>query len=129
MAPSSPCASDRWAGLATGAGMGTPAKPSESTLAIAYAAVVHKHGGELSFESEPGRGTTFTVVLTCSAVGERVAGGRPPSPDPRPHSAPSALTGSTSVARRAGTYAASSATPTRRAPVTASVTGSRPSTS
>ena len=30
-------------------------------LSIAYATVVKKHGGSLSFESEVGRGTTFLV--------------------------------------------------------------------
>jgi two-component system, chemotaxis family, sensor kinase Cph1 len=32
-------------------------------LAIAHAIVVNKHGGSLGFESEPGKGTTFTVRL------------------------------------------------------------------
>ncbi|MGD0516048.1 MAG: ATP-binding protein [Thermoguttaceae bacterium] len=32
-------------------------------LAIAYAIVVDKHQGSLTFESEVGRGTTFTIVL------------------------------------------------------------------
>ncbi len=32
-------------------------------LAIAYSVVVNKHGGTLTFESEVGRGTTFTIRL------------------------------------------------------------------
>ena len=32
-------------------------------LAIAHAIVVDKHGGGLSFESEVGKGTTFTIQL------------------------------------------------------------------
>jgi signal transduction histidine kinase len=32
-------------------------------LSIAYATVVNKHGGSLSFESEVGRGTTFLVRI------------------------------------------------------------------
>jgi PAS domain S-box-containing protein len=32
-------------------------------LAIAHSVVVEKHGGQLSFETEPGRGTTFIIKL------------------------------------------------------------------
>ncbi len=36
-------------------------------LALAYSAVVEKHGGELSFETESGVGTTFIVSLPLAA--------------------------------------------------------------
>jgi len=39
-------------------------------LTIAYAIVVDKHQGSLSFRSEPGRGTTFTVLLPVGAPSE-----------------------------------------------------------
>jgi signal transduction histidine kinase len=43
-------------------------------LAIARSIIVDKHGGELSFESEVGKGTTFTILLpidpTTSTVNE-----------------------------------------------------------
>jgi signal transduction histidine kinase len=32
-------------------------------LAIAHSIVVKKHGGSLTFESEVGKGTTFTILL------------------------------------------------------------------
>ena len=32
-------------------------------LAIAHSVIVEKHGGVLTFESEPGQGTTFIVRL------------------------------------------------------------------
>ena len=40
-----------------------PGKGTGQGLAIAYDVIVNKHGGELSFESIPQRGTTFTVRL------------------------------------------------------------------
>lgn len=36
---------------------------SSQGLAIAYWIVVDKHGGSLTFESEVGSGTTFTILL------------------------------------------------------------------
>lgn len=38
-------------------------KGSGQGLAIAHSVVVDKHGGSIGFESEPGKGTTFTVRL------------------------------------------------------------------
>jgi signal transduction histidine kinase len=35
-------------------------------LAIARSAIVDKHGGTLTFESEPGKGTTFLIRLPLS---------------------------------------------------------------
>jgi signal transduction histidine kinase len=32
-------------------------------LAIAHAVIVQKHDGSITFESEPGRGTTFVIQL------------------------------------------------------------------
>jgi len=40
-------------------------------LAIAYDIVVAKHGGSLTFTSEPGRGTTFFVRLPIDGDGSR----------------------------------------------------------
>ncbi len=40
-----------------------PGKGTGQGLAIVYDVIVNKHGGELSFDSVPGRGTTFTVHL------------------------------------------------------------------
>jgi signal transduction histidine kinase len=37
-------------------------------LAIARNIVVDKHGGSLTFESEVGMGTTFTIILPLDAV-------------------------------------------------------------
>lgn len=39
-------------------------------LAIAYDVVTGKHGGTLTFESEPGGGTTFIIRLPRSKIGE-----------------------------------------------------------
>ena len=39
-------------------------------LAIAHAVVVDKHGGELTFETGPGKGTTFIVRLPLSPSDE-----------------------------------------------------------
>jgi PAS domain S-box-containing protein len=38
-------------------------------LAIAHAVIVEKHGGELTFESEPGEGTTFCIRLPVDEGG------------------------------------------------------------
>ena len=40
-----------------------PGKGTGQGLAIAYAIVVKKHGGALSFETQAGQGTTFTIRL------------------------------------------------------------------
>ncbi|MBX3206269.1 MAG: hypothetical protein KF764_14450 [Labilithrix sp.] len=42
-------------------------------LAIAYAVIVEKHGGEISFETELGRGTTFIVRLPVNVHEERLS--------------------------------------------------------
>lgn len=44
-------------------------------LAIARSVVVTKHGGSLDFETEMGRGTTFTVRLPIDGQGEEAAEG------------------------------------------------------
>jgi two-component system NtrC family sensor kinase len=38
-------------------------KGSGQGLAIAHAIVVKKHGGQITFESEVGKGTTFHIIL------------------------------------------------------------------
>lgn len=40
-------------------------------LAIAYAVIVEKHGGEIAFETELGRGTTFIIRLPVNVHEER----------------------------------------------------------
>jgi signal transduction histidine kinase len=40
-------------------------------LAIAHAIVVDRHGGELTFETEPRHGTTFLIQLPIAARGTR----------------------------------------------------------
>ena len=42
-------------------------------LAIAHSIVVDKHGGELNFETETGRGTTFIISLPVNAVAKEAA--------------------------------------------------------
>ena len=37
-------------------------------LAISHTVVVDKHNGKLSFETEPGKGTTFIIQLPLNAV-------------------------------------------------------------
>jgi PAS domain S-box-containing protein len=43
-------------------------------LAIAYSAVVDRHGGRLSFESDVGKGTTFIIELPLEAAAEESKG-------------------------------------------------------
>ncbi|BBD08674.1 PAS/PAC sensor signal transduction histidine kinase [Desulfovibrio ferrophilus] len=43
-----------------------PGKGTGQGLAIAHTAVVEKHGGSISFETEEGKGTTFTITLPLS---------------------------------------------------------------
>jgi signal transduction histidine kinase len=40
-------------------------------LALARAIVVEKHGGTLTFETQPGNGTTFLIRLPLSGVMKR----------------------------------------------------------
>ena len=42
-------------------------------LAIAHSVVVERHGGELSVQSEPGSGTTFTIAIPIAGRTTRVA--------------------------------------------------------
>ncbi len=42
-------------------------------LAIAYSVIVEKHGGEISFETEAGNGTTFIVRLPVNVHEERLS--------------------------------------------------------
>ena len=42
-------------------------------LAIAYAVVIEKHGGEITFETEAGKGTTFVVRLPVNPHEERTS--------------------------------------------------------
>lgn len=42
-------------------------KGSGQGLAISHAVVVEKHGGQLSFETEPGQGTTFIIKLPLNS--------------------------------------------------------------
>jgi PAS domain S-box-containing protein len=44
-------------------------KGSGQGLAISHAVVVEKHGGQLSFETEQGQGTTFIIRLPLEAAG------------------------------------------------------------
>jgi signal transduction histidine kinase len=47
-------------------------------LAISYDVIVKKHGGEISFETEWGKGTTFTIRLPVEPVEEINSGHRNP---------------------------------------------------
>jgi len=46
-------------------------------LAIVYSTVVDKHGGSLSLESEPGRGTSIALRLPLAIESPEEADGRP----------------------------------------------------
>jgi signal transduction histidine kinase len=37
---------------------------------MAYEVIVRQHGGSIEFESEQGKGTTFTIRLPISRTGE-----------------------------------------------------------
>jgi signal transduction histidine kinase len=43
-------------------------KGTDQVLAISWSTVVVKHGGDLSFESAAGRGTSFTIRLPIRPV-------------------------------------------------------------
>jgi two-component system NtrC family sensor kinase len=43
-------------------------------LALAYTVVVKKHGGNIWFETEVGKGTTFFITLPVSTVASAKAG-------------------------------------------------------
>ena len=48
-------------------------KAREGGNAIARSVIVEKHGGALTFESEVGRGTTFTIVLPLDGSSQHLA--------------------------------------------------------
>ncbi len=45
-------------------------------LSMAYSAVVEKHGGSITFETEKGTGTTFIIKLPVDGIKTSISGGR-----------------------------------------------------
>lgn len=57
-------------------------KGSGQGLAIAYNAVVEKHGGRIGIESAPGEGTTFCIFLPIAPIGVAVGAKDQPQAEP-----------------------------------------------